>query len=209
MDKNKTPTAGWAERGIKEHKAPYSSQNSSVINSQLQSMKEVGVDFVIVDMSNGWPDKPKISERGNISVPYRGKNAEFHGDQSSTNALKKFRNEIKITEGPKYCFMIGLEFQGPERFFEKKKQWDHSWQEQYLRIDELVTRIRRIIKEDKEQYYYHLGKPLLLVYLNKGYDYPPRDYSRDNRTIRKWDYLIKDFDGCWNSWPGSTRSIRC
>ncbi len=193
VDINKKPAAGWSEQGIKEYQAPYSSQNRNVQISHFKSMKQVGVDFVIADMSNGWPEKPEISKKGLLKIPYGNEQSEYHGDQSSTNGLSVFLKSIKEVNDLKFCFMIGLEFQGPDRFFEKQKNWKHSWSDQFKRIEELTKRIRKIIASNPNKYYYHLGKPLLMVYLNKGYDYPPRDYNKDNKTIPNWDYLLTDF----------------
>ena len=193
VDTKKMPATGWAEKGIIEYVAPYSSQNVPTIISQLKAMDEVGVDFVIADMSNGWPPKNNPSLKGIIPRPYTNKKNEYHGDQSSANAIVKFQQAIKELPKLQYAFMIGLEFQGPERFFEKNRNWEHKWSEQYERIDELGNRIREIVKNSNSQYLYYLGKPLIIVYLSKGYDYPPRDYTNSNCTIQKWDYLLPDF----------------
>ncbi len=193
VDKKKMPATGWSEKGIKESVAPYSSQDIPTIISQLKTMEEVGVDFVVADMSNGWPPKTNPSLKGLIPTPYTNKKKEYHGDQSSTNAAMKFEQAIKEVPDLKYAFMIGLEFQGPERFFEKDRNWEHKWSEQYERIDEVTRRIRKIVKANKSQYFYYLGKPLLIVYLSKGYDFPPREYSNSNKTIPRWDYLLQDF----------------
>ncbi len=87
-------------------------------------------------------------------------------------------------ENMKVAIMLGLEFQGPIRFEKWKGAWD-GWENQYQRIEIVTREVKKIINKFPDTYFYHQGKPLLPVYLNEGYDYPPRDLST-NKSIPRW-----------------------
>jgi hypothetical protein len=173
-DSLKTPVVGW---GADTTVGEYSSQDRATLRRQIKAMKTCGVDFLLMDLSNG---------RHPVVPTY----APWNGDGTTYNAIDTLFKTMNEPTSDKLsvAFFLGLEFWGASSLCAVPtwQYWD-GWNNQYQRQTNTVNDIRtRYINGYPSLYYKYLGKPLAVLYLDFGLDYPP--VNDDGTTRPRWNF---------------------
>lgn len=159
----------------------YTGFSERVFAGQYYDMQKCGIDFLVLDLSNGYlfPSNPLVE----IVDPYPGNpHGAVPADTAAVTNAKSIFNYLSTlntsTTGTqiKAAVMMGLEFWDPKAFsyygWDTTRFWDNQREREMNSI--------RAIKTDliSSEYYYHGGKPLICIYIFNDLFYPPRKTSR-------------------------------
>jgi hypothetical protein len=182
-DSLKSPVVGWGSDEIRD--TLYSSQDSSIVRRQIQAMKKAGIDFILVDITNGFTEKNSTygSYNYDVTPSYPGYNADISAGKGARALFDKMYHmpsdqQINIALG------LGFEFWGPTSLCYDWSNWD-SWSNQNLRLSNAISYLDSNYMHNNKYsslYFNYLGKPLIVAYLDKGDDYPQLS-DADRTTI--------------------------
>jgi FG-GAP-like repeat len=148
-DPDKTPVVGFRNTTT----SLYNSTDPFIINKQIDAMIDVGINLLIVDITNGW--------NSDSTVIYT--TDSLFAIMSRRPAIKR----IKIAIG------LGKEFWGPREF--KAADWKWVGWEQQSQIQETILNeiYERYAGQEiyDEIYFNYLSRPLIIAYLASGLDY--------------------------------------
>ncbi|MCK6602350.1 MAG: FG-GAP-like repeat-containing protein [Bacteroidetes bacterium] len=211
VDPQKTPVIGWAPE-IPTTTGYYNSQNENVLLTQMKVIKKLGVDFIATDVTNWFtPDHDWMGESGIGGLNSFYTNPKYYtsrekgigfdtpGSKGALYTAKVLRDN-SATLNLKFAFMFGAERWGPSSFAWYDSQndpkaptgssWWTNWNDQDLRYNNLINYVRGEFISDanySQIYYKHLGKPLVLEYLDMGRDLPAYNswVSNSSASMRK------------------------
>jgi hypothetical protein len=169
-DTLKTPVVGWGDDTLV---GDYSSLAPAVLRRQIKAMKRAGIDFMIVDLTNGL-------------VPIEPSYPKYEGDGLSTAALRllfSVMDSLPPNDRVPIAVALGFEFWGRYSLCHYWRSWD-GWDEQYRRQEHAIAQLRAYF--NTPSYFRYQGRPLVIAYLDAGLDYPPR--NDDGSARREWSH---------------------
>ncbi|GEM_PF-3600375 len=190
-DPLKDPVVGWGSDAVTVHS--YDSGDTTVIRKQFIAMKNAGIDFVVMDLTNGLSGSngdPTGPVPGSLPNPIYGE--PYYGDiQSTNNTVKVFQWAREWTNSnpsisiPKIALGLGMEFWGKNTFcgygiaIPSENLWNLQMQRQSNAVNWIKDNLANTLNSNV--YYKYLNKPLLIATMGSFTDYPFRD---ENWVIR-------------------------
>ena len=190
-DSNKIPVVGW---GTDTLSRKYYLADTSIIHKQVRAMKKAGIDFIVVDVTNGFPG---------TGLSY------YDGDGCTTSKLTtlfNFMDGLNQSERIPMAVGLGFEFWGRYSMCGYKDHWD-TWGHQDTLQQIAVNTIWNSYAY-RPSYYKYLVKPLLIETFSGMLDYP---FRNENYVITSRQIFPKftvrygcEWGATYTSWPDPT-----
>lgn len=193
-DPAKTPVAGWGTDAVSGN---YTLEDTAIIHKQIRAMKKANIDFMVVDLTNGFDP---------TGWPRHG------GDGCTTGKLTKLFNltdGLRNSDTIKVAVGLGFEFWGRYHmcgYFSDTlpgNDWD-TWQNQNARQRTAVNTYL-LPYTTRPSYYRYLTKPLLIAVLGGMIDYPFRNENFEITSRQKFpNYTVRygaEWGATYAGWP--------